>query len=147
MGKADTNKELIETAERRQFIFDLRKSGATYRQIAREAFARFGSGRLPQGFDERYAYKDVKRELDKIRADINESAQEVLLMELQRLDAALLGIWPKVQAGDTDAVRTFLRIQQRRSKFLGLDSPTKSHVTIGDLQAMSDAELLDLLDD
>ena len=50
----------LKTAERRRFILDLRKAGLTYAQIVEQAIKKFGTTALPRGFDERYAYKDVK---------------------------------------------------------------------------------------
>ena len=71
MTQAETNGTHLKTAERRAFVLDLRKSGATYRDIAIAAKKKFGDA-LPGGWDCRYAYKDVKRELTKLREEIGE---------------------------------------------------------------------------
>jgi len=91
-----TNGELIKTAERRAFVLNLRRSGATYAFIAEAARKHFGEDQLPQGWDCRYAYKDVKRELQKIRDDIGEAVEEIRTLELERLDSLLQELWPIV---------------------------------------------------
>lgn len=40
-----------------------------------------------------------------------------------RLDQALSAIWPKVLGGNEAAVTAFLRIEERRSRLMGLDAP------------------------
>ena len=46
-------------------------------------------------------------------------------MELARLDAMLSALDDKIEAGDTKAIGTALRIMDRRAKYLGLDGPIK----------------------
>ena len=121
--------DLLETAERRAFVLGLRKQGKTYVDIARATIDKFGVERLPAGFDERYAWKDVSRELERLRAEIADSADSVIELEVQRLDAMLDRLWPKVENGDEKAVNTALRVMERRAKLLGLDSPTKQDLT------------------
>jgi len=117
--------DLLETAERRAYVFQLRKAGATYAAIVKAAIDKFGVDALPNGFDERYAYKDVKRELDHLRKDIADSAAEIIELETQRLDAMLTVLWPQVAKGNQGAVDRVLRIMERRAKLLGLDCPQK----------------------
>ena len=121
--------DLLETAERRAYVFQLRKAGATYAAIVKAAIDKFGVDALPNGFDERYAYKDVKRELDHLRKDIADSAAEIIELETQRLDAMLTVLWPQVAKGNQGAVDRVLRIMERRAKLLGLDKPSKTDLT------------------
>ena len=85
MAGAD-NSQQVDTQTRRAFILELRRSGATYRQIAEATIKKFGADNLPLGFDCRYASMDVKRELEKLQA-INESQADDLLGKLDRGDA------------------------------------------------------------
>lgn len=123
--------DLLATAERRAFVLRMRKAGATYAEIAEAALRQYGPEQLPNGWDERYAYKDVKRELDKLRNEIGDSAETVLTLELQRLDDLLKGLWPLAARKDPDlkAVDRILRLMERRARLLGLDAPSKQEIT------------------
>ena len=57
---------------------------------------------------------------------IREPAEEVLKMELERLDVMLVGLWKQAAAGDLQALDRALKIQDRRARYLGLDAPTKT---------------------
>ena len=92
-----------------------------------------------------YSYYDIKKELEKngwfvsavqvhadchlyMRQRIKEQADEVEFnrqIELDRLDVALKAIMPRIEIGDDDAIQTMLKIQIRRAKLLGLDTPIK----------------------
>lgn len=125
--------DLIDTAERRRFVIERRKAGDTYQQIAEAAVSEFGADALPSGWDSRYAYKDVKRELRRVREDVAESSGDLLTLELERLDAMLRGLWPAATTGDERAVSAALRIMQRRAKLLGLDDSGEPEITRDDL--------------
>ena len=121
--------DLLETAERRAYVLSLRKQGKTYVDIAQATIEKFGVERLPAGFDDRYAWKDVARELDRLRNEIAESAESIIELEIQRLDAMLDKLWDKVELADEKAIDRVLRIMERRAKLLGLDAPTKQDFT------------------
>jgi hypothetical protein len=112
---------MLETADRRAYVLEYRRGGMKYRDIAAKMERQFGD-RLPKGWDERYAYKDVKRSLEAIKQDISEDAAAVRTMELERLDSLLLALWPRAIAGDYKAVDRVLKIMERRARYLGLDS-------------------------
>ena len=118
--KAD---ELLSTAKRRRRVLELRKEGCTQRDIAEQLRDEFGEVALPNGWDSRYVAKDIKRELQKVRSDLEETAADVRSMELRRLDELLSGLWPDATDGDTDAVGAVLRVMKRRAKMLGIDEP------------------------
>ena len=59
---------------------------------------------------------------------MREPAEEVRELMLERLDAALRAVWPRVLEADDGAINSLLRIEARRAKLLGLDAPaTVSH--------------------
>ena len=122
--------DLLDTAERRAYVFQLRKGGATYAAIAQAVIDKFGLDALPRGWDERYAYKDIKRELDHLRKDIADSASEIIELETQRLDAMLTTLWPQVAKGHLGAIDRVLRLMDRRARLLGLDAPSKKDVDL-----------------
>ena len=101
----------METARR---ALDLRRGGATYRQIADSMNLSLAG-----------AEKAVKRGLKMIVA---EPAKDVLQIELDRLDGMWLGLWPRIQKGEPAAVSAGVRVIERRAKLLGLDKPTQINI-------------------
>ena len=155
MPKPATNGDLIKTAERRAYILGLRKAGASYRDIARATIVKFGADKLPKGFDCLYAYKDVKRELEKIRDDMAHDTDEIRAIELERLDTMLMTVWglataQPVKDPDTGqvihstsddtkfkAVDRVLKIMDRRLKLVpDLQIVTPVDITTGGLPVM-----------
>ena len=107
--------EQIELAERRAKAVNLRKSGMQYDAIARELGY----------YDGRHALKDINRAIREIpRAD----TEELVALELLRLDALLQAMWAQALGGSTWHVDRCLAISDRRAKLLGLDQPTKVEV-------------------
>jgi hypothetical protein len=107
-GEDAASARRIEAAEKRARALELRKAGATYDQIAQRL-----------GFSNRgNAQRAVLTALKEITA---EPAVEVRQLELERLDAMLLGLWQQARNGDVNAVDRALRIAERRAKLLGLD--------------------------
>lgn len=124
------------TRERHALALEMRKFGYSYDQIA-EHFE--SSPAAARGL--------VKLAME---AAIKEPGQEVIDLELQRLDQLYRLAFAAAANGDTDAITKCLAIQQRRSKYLGLDAPEKKEVTgagggplelLSSLKGMSDADL------
>lgn len=90
---------------------ELRLSGISYRAIATRL-----------GISSSGAERMVKSGLKALPKDQAELVKE---MELDRLDTMQAGIWNRVRRGDIHAIDRALRIQERRAKFMGLDSPTR----------------------
>ena len=108
-GKRDTTTPAAALAaqERRKKALDLRLAGASYRRIAQEGiYSNPGT-----------AMREVKKAL---AAVTQEAASDVLKMELERLDAAMMGIWAAVRSGDVFAIDRMLKIMDMRARFLGL---------------------------
>jgi transposase len=111
----------LAVAERDATAARLRTQGLSYRAIG-EAL----------GIDPSMAYRGVQRVLAET---VQEAGAEMRKIELERLDEA----WQRVQAlaGSSDddvalkAEAMLLKIQERRAKLLGLDSPTKVDVSTG----------------
>ena len=75
------------------------------------------------------ACDSVRRALQALKADTAEKAEEVRDLELRRLDRMLDIAQTAAEQGDLAAIDRVLRIQERRSKYLGLDAPTKSETS------------------
>jgi len=71
------------------------------------------------------AYDAVKRALDAVT---REPAEELIKLDLERLDV-LWGIqFLNAQGGDVQAMAACMKIMERRAKLLGLDAPVKQDV-------------------
>lgn len=117
-GEDTASPRRITAAEKRAKALELRKAGATYDQIARQV-----------GYHNRgNAYRAVHLALKEITA---EPATEVIKLELERLDAMLLGLWPAARKGKEAAVDRVLRIMERRAALLGLDAEKKVNLSGG----------------
>lgn len=115
--------------ERRGMALDLRKKGATYRQIAQ---ALRGKPPAPKNYDMAAAYRDVAHELALVVQKNGETADEIRQIEIQRLDRLLTILDKLVIQGDIQAINTAIRLGESRRKLLGLDAPTKIAPTTPD---------------
>lgn len=113
-----TNPANIEAAKKIAKALELRGHGMTYQEIAD---AKWEKGTLFSG-DRSNARRAV---VTGMRQIVKEPAEEVLQMELMRLDGYLKALGPRVLRGDTQAIATSLKVGERRAKLLGLDKPTQ----------------------
>lgn len=144
----------MKTAKRRREVIQLREAGATWKATSDTMEQRHGLDKLPSGWDERYAYNDWKRELEKIRDETHEATKEVREMEVRRIDRMLRGVWQKAIGGEDvtwrqqkEAIDRVVKLQKRRAKLTGVDAP-KRHQHGGDpesppIQMESDTKLSD----
>ena len=127
MGKSKGSPIYLEVAVRRAAVFTLKKQGGSYRAIAAKMQEDF-PGQLPKKYDERGVYRDVMVVLDKLNKEIVEASDVVRRMELERLDLMFRKNFEKAVSGNDKAVLSCMRIMDRRSRYLGLDAPTKSEI-------------------
>jgi hypothetical protein len=107
----------ITCAEKTLRALSLRKSGFTFRQIGEQ-----------MGFTEQRAFQLVHNELHRINKERGEEAEEVIRLELERLDEILQPAFKKAQKGDLAAITVVLNIMTRRARLLGLDAPDKREI-------------------
>ena len=112
MPESKTSIRRLQAVERAKQALELRKGGASFPEIAR---ALGYSG--PAG-----AYQAV---MSALRKTLKEPAEEVRTLEVARLDAMLLALWPQVRQGNQGAIDKALKVEERRAKLLGLDAPAK----------------------
>jgi hypothetical protein len=110
MTEATTSARRLTAAQRRTIALEQRKRGRTFQQI----------GSL-LGISRQAAHKLVKTELDRLKKQCNELAEETRTLELLRLDSLQFAFWGKATRGDTKACHQVLKVMERRSKLLGLD--------------------------
>lgn len=114
----------LNAIERRHIVFEMRKTGASFRAIL-EALKRQHPDKVPPSYSERHVYQDIKRQLAVIHNDMALDVDAVRTMELQTLDKAQAAIFPGVVKGDAKAVESLIKIMARRASYLGLDAPVK----------------------
>ncbi len=105
-------------------VFDLRIAGASYRQIA-STMTKNG-----HKISAATAYHYVKEMLAATKEQNEEKIDEVRRIEIDRLDQMLMALWPKRE--QPRVADTMLRLNERRSRLLGLDAPTKIGLGDGD---------------
>lgn len=110
-GRSKTSPSQIQIDERHIAAVNLRKSGATYQEIANELGFAGTSG----------AEYAVRSALEKT---MSQPADELRDLELARLNEMQMGLWSAAISGDTDSVNTVLRLMERRARLLGLDAKT-----------------------
>ena len=111
-GESLTSPRRLTAAERQRQALELRKAGVTFETIATQLGYRNRSG----------AYKAV---MSALRRTLQEPADEVRRLELERLDALLLALWSQARQGHQGAIDRCLKIAERRAKLLGLDAPAQ----------------------
>ena len=121
MNKLRTNSKGTAARARalRYKALKLRQDGKSYRDIGRHL-----------DITHTTAYKYVMKCIAELDKKCAEEAEVVRTISLQRLDRAMDAIRDKVKAGDLAAINTMLRIEERRTKFLGIDMPVKQKVEL-----------------
>lgn len=115
-GESKTSPRRIDARDKQRQALELRRSGATYIQIAKAL------GYKTPGGSERA----VKSALDRIT---EEPARDVLKLELERLDVALRAIATSVSQGHLGAIDRWIRLSESRRHLLGLDAPVRVNIT------------------
>jgi hypothetical protein len=113
-GKPGRKHDRVAAVDRQVRALQLRRSGATYDDIARAVGFASRSG----------AYKAVARAL---RERLLEGVDALRSLELERLDRLQLACWPAATANppNLEATRTILRIMAARARLLGLNAATE----------------------
>lgn len=120
MPESKTAEKRIAAVERQRKALELRKGGHTYQDIADKLD--YGG---PSG-----AYTAIRAAL---KALVKEPAEEVLALELARLDVMLAGLWIDARKGNVLKIDRVLKIMSRRADLLGLDAP-KTYKDVTDYQ-------------
>lgn len=112
-GRKPPSEELL-AKERR--ALELRRAGLTYDRIAAQL-----------GYTNKSAAKKaVERG---IQRTLQEPADELRVLETDRLDRLQTALWPGAMEGDEKKALAILKLMERRSKLLGLDVPVRQELT------------------
>lgn len=109
--KPKMKKGKAELIDKKAEALRLRRYGFGYAQIAKEL-----------GCAQSTAYSYVMSALAETRNAMQEDADVIRQMELERLDQMLPASLEKAKRGDDRAIRSVLSIMERRAKLLGLDA-------------------------
>jgi hypothetical protein len=111
-----TSARRLAAVDRQVEALKLRRAGKSFADIAQRL-----------GYASRSnAYTAVMHAL---RRTLQEPADEVRRLEIERLDGLLSGLWERAAAGHLPSVDRVLAIMDRRAKLLGLDAPTRVDIT------------------
>jgi hypothetical protein len=117
---AQAGKEL-EIVQRQEEAARLRLRGKSVREIAQIL-----------GISSTQAQRDIMT----IVAQSKEVAESCVIVEramsLGRLDAMLESVMDLAVSGDSQAIASVLKMDERRAKLLGLDAPAKQEISAGD---------------
>ncbi len=106
---------VVKNLDRSLAALEMRKQGYSHRQIALALNYKYAS----------MVQRDIKHALKYV---LREPAEAVRRIELDRLDTMLTVLWPRVLAGNLNAMDRVLRIMEKRSKLLGIDAPPKTPI-------------------
>jgi DNA-binding CsgD family transcriptional regulator len=155
--RTTTRRGRSEIADREVRALELRRSGATYDQIAdRLNISEAGARKIVKRVLERHT-QEAAGDVRKLEADRLDMLQVTALNVLRRQHYVVSGgkvvyntpgegqaSVPLVDDGPTlAAIRTLVTIQERRAKLLGLDAPTKVNVRVQTIDEL-DAEIAEL---
>jgi len=101
----------IEARQRRQEALKLRLSGMVMREIGEVL-----------GVSEPRAHQLVSEELNRLREENTELAEQILRLELERLDTLQQGIWNQAIGGHLGSIDHVLQIMARRARLVGIES-------------------------
>src|SRR3990170_1545453 len=118
MSKRLNGAELALQAEEAAAAWEMYKSGSSIHNIATK---------LQQ--KPRTVARYIAGALRDLRVISLQAASEYRQVHLERIQAAIGAIWPKVLRGQIDAINTLIRLLERESKLLGLDAPQKVDLT------------------
>lgn len=125
-GKAAEKGGIIQ---RQIMSLELRKAGFSYRAIADRT-----------GVLHAQAYRDVQSELKRLSEISLDTAGELRQMELERLDIAIKGLMPFVEAGSAMHASALVKVIAERSKLLGLYAPEQVESKVTVKHELSDGE-------
>ncbi|GAA1628352.1 hypothetical protein GCM10009733_026370 [Nonomuraea maheshkhaliensis] len=88
--------------------------------------------------------KDITTALKKAAKQEAMAAEELLTLEINRLDRMMASVWPRVLKGEVNAVEAALKIVNKRASLLGLDLINRNGAADNDMASLLGNMLLQL---
>ncbi|TDD11853.1 hypothetical protein [Nonomuraea diastatica] len=88
--------------------------------------------------------KDITTALKKAAKQEAMAAEELLNLEINRLDRMMASVWPRVLKGEVNAVEAVLKIVNKRASLLGLDLINRNGAADNDMASLLGNMLLQL---
>lgn len=120
--------EALIVSTRRAIAARLRRSGATYQQIAEMAQFQDGTRCYPEGTSKAHVYMDIKRGLAQAVTELRLETTELRQQTSDRLDDWLLRLDKGIRAGDVKAIHAAIRIEEFRAALYGYKEPERHEV-------------------
>ncbi len=124
----------VEISQRRHQAVQMRIAGVSPTVIA-ERLGYSGAAAVS---------KDIDRALQKAAKAEHMASEQLLKMEIDRLDRIMASLWPKVIKGDINACEAALKVINKRSSLLGLDLINRNGVADTDMASLLGNMLLQL---
>lgn len=124
----------VELSRRRYQAVQMRIAGVSPTVIAE----RLGYGSPQQ------VSNDITRALRTAAKQEHMASEQLLHLEIDRLDRVMAAIWPKVLKGDVTAAETALKIINKRAMLLGLDQINRNGVADTDMASLLGNMLIQL---
>lgn len=100
----------VQRDRRRAMVAELMKGGATYREIAAQLATSAAT-----------VSRDVAAIREEWRKETYHQFDDMILLDVQRIESALAAIWPSVLAGNLNAIKTMAVLLERKAKTVGYD--------------------------
>lgn len=161
-ARSETAPRKITTRERRAKALALRKAGKSFAEIAETPICS-NCGHGPHGdvsvcglrfcecrhsetgrlySQDSAARRAVKQALQEV---VTVPAEELLALELERLDTLQQSAWVPALKGNAEQYRNVIRTMERRAKYLGLDDFDRRMAQMEDANARADERVVDQL--
>ncbi|SDL73629.1 hypothetical protein SAMN05421874_12839 [Nonomuraea maritima] len=88
--------------------------------------------------------KDITAALKRAAKQESMAAEELLNLEINRLDRMMAAVWPKVIKGEVNAVEAALKIVNKRASLLGLDLINRNGAADNDMASLLGNMLIQL---
>lgn len=134
--QARTSPAAVRVDMRRADVVQMKRMALSYSKIAEVVREKY---KMPR-YTRSDAYHDYTIHLD---GQMDHPNREKLAEALDRLDVAMGAVMPAVSRGELPAILAMLRIQERQTRYLGLDSPIKHDLSGVDVGAIVVANLQD----
>lgn len=118
-NRVNTSGVRITAAKRRIEAMQLRQQGFTYKEIAERL-----------GCSTQRAHSIVQTEFERLRAEQNELAVNILRVATDRVESLFKVYYQKAMNGDRLAADMVIKLLDRQARLFGLDGPKKVEATV-----------------